>query len=73
MDRKVFSDPQVKQFLTEQVLYARIDENDPEADYFSQTYKAQGYPTIVLLNAQGELQRYLPLTYDPKEFLQAVK
>ncbi|HEY6527167.1 MAG TPA: thioredoxin family protein [Cellvibrionaceae bacterium] len=73
MDRKVFNHPQVKQFLTEQALYARIDEKDPEAEHFTQTYKAQGYPTIVLLNTQGQLQRYLPLTYDPEEFLQAVK
>ncbi|MEY4589759.1 MAG: hypothetical protein RL497_1835 [Pseudomonadota bacterium] len=73
MDRTVFSDPQVKQFLTEQVLFARIDEKDTEAEYFTQTYKAQGYPTIVLLNSQGQLQRYLPLTYDPEEFLQAAK
>ena len=73
MDRKVFSDPQVKQFLTEQALCARIDEKDAEAEHFTQIYDAQGYPTIVLLNTQGELQRYLPLTYEPEEFLQAVK
>ena len=73
MDRTIFSNARVKQFLTEQSIYARIDEKDPEAEYFTQTYKAQGYPTIVLLNAQGQLQRYLPLTYDPDEFLRAVQ
>lgn len=73
MDRTVFSDPQVKQFLTTEAVYVRIDEQDAEAEHFTQTYNAQGYPTIVLLNAQGELQRYLPLTYEPEEFLQALK
>jgi thiol:disulfide interchange protein len=71
MDRTVFSDPQVKQFLTQQALYVRIDEKDSEADYFTQTYNAQGYPTILLLNAQGQLLRYLPLTYEPEQFLKA--
>jgi thiol:disulfide interchange protein len=73
MDRTVFSDIQVKQFLTEQAIYVRIDEKDPEAEHFTQTYNAQGYPTIVLLDVQGQLLRYLPLTYYPGEFLQAAK
>ncbi len=73
MDRTVFSNTQVKEFLTEQAIYVRIDEKDSEAKHFTQTYKAQGYPTIVLLDDQGQLQRNLPLTYDPEEFLRSVK
>lgn len=71
MDRTVFNNTQVKEFLTQKAIYARIDEKDMEAEQFAATYNAQGYPTIVLLNAQGELQRYLPLTYEPGEFLGA--
>ena len=73
MDRLVFSDPQVKEFLTHQVIYVRIDEKDSEAEHFTQTYNAQGYPTILLLDVQGQLIHYLPLTYDPGKFLRAVK
>ncbi|HMU66595.1 MAG TPA: thioredoxin family protein [Cellvibrionaceae bacterium] len=73
MDRTVFSDPEVKRFLTEKVIYVRIDEKDAEAIFFTQTYNAQGYPTIVLLNTQGVLQRHLPLTYTPNEFLQTLR
>lgn len=73
MDRTVFSDPQVKEFLTQKAIYARIDEKDIEAEQFAATYNVKGYPTIVLLNARGEFQRYLPLTYEPEEFLRAIK
>lgn len=69
MDRTVFSNPRVKQFLTEQALYVRIDEKDLEAEYFTRTYNAQAYPTIVLLNTKGELLRYLPVTFNPEDFL----
>lgn len=73
MDRTVFSDPEVKRFIMEEIIYVRIDEKDSEAVSFTQTYNALGYPTIVLLSAQGNLQRYLPITFTPKEFLQALR
>jgi len=71
MDRTVFNNPQVKVFLTQKAIYARIDEKDLEAEQFAATYNAQGYPTIVLLDSRGRLQRYLPVTYEPSEFLGA--
>ncbi|MFO1368339.1 MAG: thioredoxin family protein [Marinagarivorans sp.] len=73
MDRTVFNNPQVKEFLTQKAIYARIDEKDIEAEQFAATYNAQGYPMIILLNPRGELQRYLPITYLPGTFLQALK
>lgn len=73
MDRKVFSDPEVKRFLTDEVIYVRIDEKDADANEFAKAYDVRGYPTIMLLNPKGELNRFLPVTYKSGEFMSAAK
>lgn len=73
MDRKVFSDPEVKRFLTDEIIYVRIDEKDADANEFAKVYDVRGYPTIMLLNPKGELNRFLPVTYKSGEFMSAAK
>lgn len=72
MDLKLFSQADVKKALTEDFVYSRIDADSSESSFFMQTYGAQGYPTLVLLNSDGKLIKHLPLTFDATAFLNSL-
>lgn len=68
LDKELFSQPQVVQWLTHQHVYARIDEASPEGEVLMRQYGVRGFPTLLLLDAQGRVLKTLPLTLDAEEF-----
>lgn len=69
LDEQVLQNSQVRQLLQQQFIYARIDEKSADAEQFTRDYGAQGYPSLVLLDAQGRLLKHLSLTLDPQQFM----
>jgi thiol:disulfide interchange protein len=69
LDQQVFSDEQVKTQIKKDFVYARIEFESPQGDRFMQNYQVTGFPTLLVLNAQGEKLVQLPINYEPSPFL----
>jgi thiol:disulfide interchange protein len=69
MEKKVFKDPEVYQYLNRHFLSYKVDVDAPNGKPIAQQYEVQGMPTVVFVNAKGtELERELGLITS-KEFL----
>ena len=73
LDQQVFSDEHVKTQLNKDFVYARIEYDSPAGEDFMQHYQVTGFPTLLILNAQGEKLVQLPVSYEPEPFLAALK
>lgn len=72
LDKEVLANAKVKQVIEQGYVYARIDSESDEADYFRKTYQAYGYPTLIILKPDGTLVKKLELTFEPDQFLQQI-
>lgn len=73
LDQQVLADDIVKQELQRSYLFARIEYDSPEGEAFMQKYGVRGFPTLLILDSEGNKLSQLPLTFDPKQFLQLLK
>jgi thiol:disulfide interchange protein len=69
LDKQVFSDEQVKTQLNQDFVYARIEYDSAAGERFMQHYQVTGFPTLLVLNAQGKKLVQLPINYEPIPFL----
>ena len=69
LDKQVFSDENVKTQLNQNFVYARIEYESPEGESFMQNYQVTGFPTLLVLNSDGEKLVQLPINYEPLPFL----
>lgn len=69
LDKQVFSNEQVKSQINQDFVYARIEYDSPAGERFMQDYQVTGFPTLLILNAEGEKLVQLPLSYEPEAFL----
>ena len=62
---EVFTNATVKQAITSGYVLSRVDYESPEAQAFMQRYAVQGFPTLLVLSAEGQLVRRVPISFDP--------
>ncbi len=62
---EVFTNATVKSTITTGFVLARVDYEAPEARAFMQRYDVQGFPSLLVLSAEGELVRRVPVSLDP--------
>ena len=72
LDQQVFSNDQVKQAINEKYVFARIEYESDAGKAFMKKYNVSGFPTLLILNANGEKLVHLPLTFDPESFLNLI-
>lgn len=72
LDREVFGDPAVKDTITRDFVYSRIEYESVEGEAFMERYDVHRFPTLLLLRANGDMVRNLPSNTDPEAFLQAL-
>jgi thiol:disulfide interchange protein len=65
LDQQVFANNKVQSIIKQHFVFARIEYDSAEGKHFMQKYAVQGFPTILVLSAQGEKIRAIPLTFDP--------
>jgi thiol:disulfide interchange protein len=68
LDAEVFGDSVVQQAIREKYIFSRIEYESDEGEAFMEKYNVTGFPTLLVLDAEGNLVRQLPLTFDPQEF-----
>lgn len=62
---EVFTNATVQQAITSGFVLSRVDYESPEARAFMQRYAVQGFPTLLVLSAEGQLVRHVPISFDP--------
>jgi protein disulfide-isomerase len=65
---EVFTQPLVKQAITDGYVLARVDYESPEAPAFMQRYAVKAFPSLLILSTDGTLLRRVPVTFDPAAF-----
>ena len=73
LDRDVLASPKVKAFIEANYIFARVDSESPDIQYFQQAFNAFTYPSVFILNADGSLIKKLSITYQPDAFLQQLR
>ena len=61
----VFTNATVKEAITTGFVLSRVDYESPEARTFMQRYEVRGFPTLLVLSAEGRLVRRVPVSFDP--------
>jgi thiol:disulfide interchange protein len=62
---EVFTNATVKVAITTGFVLSRVDYESPEARAFMQRYDVQGFPSLLVLSADGALVRHVPVSFDP--------
>lgn len=73
LDKQVFSDKRVQTQLKQDFVYARIEYESPEGEIFMRNYQVTGFPSLLVLNAEGEKLVQLPINYEPLAFLKSLE
>lgn len=69
MDKSVFSNPEVAHAISQKYIFARIEFESEEGEWFQKRYNTRVFPTLLVLAPDGVPLRELPVTTDPQEFL----
>lgn len=72
LDQQVFADQQVKEAVGKRYIFSRIEYESPEGKAFAERYRVSGFPTVLILDAEGKMLRRLPLTFDPQNFIHLI-
>ncbi len=70
LDKNVFSNPAVLAKINEKYVFARIEYESPEGEAFMETYNVRSFPTLLVLDSNGQKVKPLPVTTYPDEFIQ---
>ncbi len=73
LDRDVFSNTEVIAAIDERFIFARIEYESKEGKAFMERYQVQGFPNLLILEANGDLVRKLPLKLDPHSFIDVLQ
>ncbi len=69
LDNDVLSNPQVNQKITSDYVYTRIDIDSEEGQQVAQEYTIKGTPSLLVLNSDGEVLRWLNVNFQPEHFI----
>ena len=69
LDKSVLSNQQVKAAIEKKYIFSRIEYESPEGKAFMAQYQVRGFPTLVVIDAEGSKVSVLPLTFDPGQFM----
>lgn len=72
LDNEVFSDESVKQVIEKNYVFSRIEYESKEGEAFMKKYQVKGFPTLLVLDSQGNKLAQLPLTFSPAEFVSLI-
>jgi thiol:disulfide interchange protein len=68
MHAQVFTNEMVKKAITQGYVLARVDYESIEAPAFMNRYAVHGFPSLLVLSADGTLLRRVPVNFDPAAF-----
>ncbi|TVZ37534.1 thioredoxin-like protein [Alteromonadaceae bacterium 2753L.S.0a.02] len=72
LDSKVLAQAEVVKAIETHYVFSRIEYESAEGRAAQKKYQVQGFPTVLVLDAQGNKLRQLPLTFNPDSFIRAI-
>ena len=69
LDSDVLSNDKVKQSINEKYVFARVEYESAEGEAFMEKYNVSGFPTLLILDQDGNKLKKLPLTFNPNQFV----
>lgn len=72
LDQKVLSDPAVVEAIRNKYVFTRVEFESATGETVQQKYQVKGFPTLLVVDGNGDLIRQLPLSFDPREFIRSL-
>lgn len=69
LDNDVFADPDVRKYINENLVFTRLEYESDEGQAFLEKHHAGGFPTLWLLDGDGQVIKRLRVVFDPEEFV----
>jgi len=69
LDKQVFSNQSVKKLIEDNYIFTRLEYESKQGKAFMEKYDIKGFPTILILDGDGNKQFVLPPTYDADLFI----
>lgn len=69
LDNEIFSNDEVKKGINEKFVFVRLEYESDEGQKFLETHRASGFPTLWVLDENGNVTKRLRVTFDKHEFL----
>lgn len=73
LDQQVFIQSDVRGFIQQHFIYARVEYESEQGKAFSVKYRVLGFPNILIIDAGGEVVAKVPMKYEPGAFLANLK
>ena len=72
LDNDVLAHPSVRSKIESDYIFARIEFESDEGAAFMKQHQLRGFPSLLLVNGDGEKIKSLPTTFSPETFLAAL-
>ncbi len=69
LDQDVLANDQVQKAIDQNYVFARIEYESKEGEAFMKKYQVSGFPTLVVIDQNGNKVKKLPLTFSPEQFV----
>ena len=69
LDNNIFSKSEVQAAMHEKYIFSRVEYESAEGEAFMKKYNVKGFPTLLILDENGNKLRQLNLTFIPQEFI----
>ena len=69
LDSAVFTDEAVKKAIDAKYVFARVEYESEDGEAFMRRHNVRGFPTLLILDHDGNKVRQLALTFDPQQFI----
>jgi thiol:disulfide interchange protein len=73
LDRELFTHPEVRRRITNDLVFSRLEHDSPEGKAFQAQVGARGFPTLWLVDPDWQGIKRLDLTFEPAAFLAQLK
>lgn len=73
LDTQVLAEDSVKIAIEKNYVFARIEYESDAGKSFMARYQVSGFPTLLILDDQGNKIRKLPLTFSPEQFISLIQ
>lgn len=68
LDREVLSNETVKAAIDAKYVFTRIEYDSQDGQSFMETYNVRGFPTLLVIDANGKMLRKLATSANPQAF-----
>lgn len=72
-DSTVLSSKTAQEAIREQVIFTRMEWDEPATKYWLEYYSIKEFPTLLLVDGQGQPLRRLALTFNDDAFIQQLE